>query len=287
MKLNWDQIEQIIRNALQEDLGTQGDLTTHFAVADDIMGKAHFIAKQDLVLAGLPLVERVFENVDPGLVFEGFYHDGDVIQSGAAIAEVFGDLRSILTAERTALNFLQRMSGIATLTRQFADAVQSTGTILLDTRKTTPQLRALEKYSVRMGGGQNHRFGLYDMILIKDNHIEAAGGLGEAVSRCLDALDNMQLNIGIEVEVQTLEQLKEVLEYPVQQVMLDNMDLETMKEAIRLADGKVKVEASGNVSLETVRMIAETGVDYISVGALTHSAKAADISLNVLRKDGA
>jgi len=284
MKLNWDQIEQIIQNALQEDLGTQGDLTTHFALSDDIIGKAHFLAKQDLILAGLPVAERVFQRVDSGLVFDGFHHDGDAIQSGTAIAEVFGDLRSILTAERTALNFLQRLSGIATLTRQYVDAVQGTDTIILDTRKTTPQLRSLEKYAVRMGGGQNHRSGLYDMILIKDNHIEAAGGVGEALSRCKNALDQMQLNIPVEVEVQTIGQLKEALDYSVQQIMLDNMDLATIKQSVRFINGRTKVEASGNVSFDNIREIAETGVDYISAGSLTHSAKAVDISLKVLQK---
>ncbi|NQT25902.1 carboxylating nicotinate-nucleotide diphosphorylase [candidate division KSB1 bacterium] len=283
MKLNWDQIEQIIQNALQEDLGTQGDLTTHFALSDDIIGKAQFVAKEKMILGGLPVVERVFHRVDSGLVFDAFHHDGDSIDKDTIIAEIFGDLRSILTAERTALNFLQRLCGIATLTRQYVDAVKSTNTIILDTRKTTPQLRSLEKYAVRMGGGKNHRFGLFDLILIKDNHIAAAGGVEEAISRCRDALEKMQLNISIEVEVQNIDQLKEVLEHKIQQIMLDNMDLEEIQEAVKLIDGKVKVEASGNVSLSNVTKIAETGVDYISVGALTHSVKAADISLQVLQ----
>lgn len=285
MKLNWDQIDLIIQNALQEDLGAQGDLTTHFSISEDIIGKARLTARENMALAGLPVIEHVFHLMDSSLVFDAFHHDGDLVQKDVEIAEIFGDLRSILTAERTALNFLQRLSGIATLTRQYVDAVKGTDAIILDTRKTTPQLRSLEKYAVRMGGGQNHRFGLYDMILIKDNHIAASGSIASAILRCIEALDKMQLNIAIEIEVQNIDQLRRVLEYPVQRIMLDNMSIQQIKEAVTLIRGKVPVEVSGNVSLSNVREIAENGVDYISVGALTHSARAADISLQVLPEE--
>lgn len=286
MKLNRDQLDRIIENTLQEDLGTQGDLTTHFSVSENIIGKAHLIAREPMIVAGLPIAERVFQRVDSGLVFDGHVQEGQPVPESGVIAEIFGDLRSILTAERTALNFLQRLSGIATLTRSYVDRIASTNTIILDTRKTTPQLRALEKYAVRMGGGQNHRFGLYDMILIKDNHIDAAGGIEEAITRCRTSLDQMRLQIPVEIEVQTLEQLKEVLchPHPVQQIMLDNMTIEEIREAVTLIGGKIKVEASGNITLDTVRDIAATGVDYISVGALTHSVKAADISLRLFQQ---
>jgi nicotinate-nucleotide pyrophosphorylase (carboxylating) len=270
-------IGQIIRNALAEDIGS-GDVTTRGTIPASAVLRGQFLAKADGVVAGLAVVRQVFALLDPSVVVELLVNDGDTVQRGQVIATIYGPGRAILMGERVALNLLQRMSGIATLTRQYVAAVAGTQAVILDTRKTVPGLRVLDKWAVRLGGGQNHRFGLFDMALIKDNHIAAAGGITAAVTgvRISDPHHRP-----VEVEVTTLAQLAEALTLPVDRVMLDNMSLQQMTEAVRITGGRVPLEASGNVNLETVAAIAATGVDYISSGALTHSVPALDISLDV------
>jgi len=237
-----------------------------------------FLAKEAGVVAGLEIVRRGFHQVDPRTVFTPLAADGDRIEVHQIIGTVDGPGQAILTGERVALNFLQRMSGIATMTRRFVDAVAGTNAVILDTRKTVPGLRVLDKWAVRLGGGQNHRFGLYDMAMIKDNHIAAVGGIAEAVRRVREGDERGR---PIEVEVTTLEQLREALAQPIDRILLDNMNLEQMREAVQIAAGRIPLEASGNVNLDTVAAIAATGVDYISSGALTHSVRALDISLDI------
>ncbi|HDQ45926.1 MAG TPA: carboxylating nicotinate-nucleotide diphosphorylase [bacterium] len=275
------EIISLIEWALREDLGDAGDVTSRFTIPDQKEGRAWIVAKEDLVLAGLPVAQAVFQTVDPRITVQGSSRDGERIATGQTIAGIQGKLISILTAERTALNFMQRLSGIATMTAKFVQAVEGTGVKILDTRKTTPIWRPLEKYAVRKGGGLNHRQGLFDMILIKDNHIDIAGGIGPAIGKCLNARPGDKTEPAIEVETRTLDEVREALKYPIQRIMLDNLDPETMEEAVRLIGGKVEVEASGNVTLENIRRIARTGVDFISVGSLTHSAPAVDLSLRV------
>jgi len=243
----------------------------------DLVLHGRICAKAPGVVAGLPVAEAVFSRVDGSLRFMPRVEDGDTVAPGDVVAEVEGPARGMLAAERIALNFLQRLSGIATLTRAFVDAVAGTQATILDTRKTHPGYRVLEKYAVRMGGGQNHRTGLYDMILIKDNHIEAAGSITAAVERACAAYPDLL----VEVEVKNLDELHEALPLDVDRIMLDNMDLDQMRTAVQIAAGRVPLEASGNVNLERVAAIAATGVDYISVGALTHSAPALDLSMLV------
>ncbi len=273
-------VRKIIRRALEEDIHS-GDVTTSACLTGGETGVAAALAKEDLVVSGLEVFSEVFRVRDPSLEVEWFRSDGDRAPKGTVIATVHGTLAGILTAERTALNLFQRMCGIATLTRRFVEAIEGTGAAILDTRKTAPGLRILDKYSVRAGGGQNHRFGLYDGILIKDNHIESAGGITEAVRR---ARARSPLMVKIEVEVRNPDELDEALAAGADLIMLDNMTVDAMKAAVGRAKGKALLEASGNVTLESVRAIAETGVDYISSGTLTHSVKAADISLKVTRK---
>lgn len=272
-------LERIIAAALAEDIG-DGDLTTLSTIPADAQLHGVFLAKAAGIVAGLAVAREVFRQLDPAVAFTAHVADGDRIRPGQRFAEVAGPGRALLTGERTALNFLQRMSGIASATRCYVDAVGSTRAVILDTRKTVPGLRLLDKWAVRLGGGQNHRTGLYDMALIKDNHIAAVGDLREAVHR-VRSLDTR--GRPIEVEVTTLAQLEEALtlQPPVDRIMLDNMDLDTMAAAVRLAGGRVPLEASGGVNLDTVAAIARTGVDYISVGALTHSVVALDISLDI------
>jgi nicotinate-nucleotide pyrophosphorylase (carboxylating) len=272
-----DGLGKLIAKALKEDVG-HGDITTSAILSGDEGGNAHAVAKEDMVVAGIELFKEVFLSVDPDMGFHTDSHDGAAAKNGAVLAEISGTIRNILIAERVALNFLQRLCGIATLTRAYVEAVKGTGAKIIDTRKTTPCLRDLEKYAVRMGGGYNHRFGLDGGALIKDNHIRAAGGISNAV-RCIR--DTIPLTLKIEVEVQDLKEVEEALASGVDIIMLDNMKTEEMREAVSLIKGRAIVEASGNVTLHRVREIAETGVDYISVGALTHSAPAADISLNI------
>lgn len=278
----WEKIDPLIEDTLSEDLGNAGDLTTDCIIPKGLIGRGEFIVQEEGIVAGIPVVQRVFSNVDKKLSCSFCKEDGMKVYPNVVIGYVDGKLRSILRGERTALNFLQRLSGIATLTARFVNAIQDTGVKVLDTRKTTPQLRFLEKYAVRQGGGENHRFGLYDMVLIKDNHIDSSGGITPAVKQCLHCLQKMNKDVRIEVETRTLEEVREALKLPVHRIMLDNMDVETMQNAVIEVGGMKEIEASGNISLEKIRAVAETGVDFISVGALTHSARALNISLRIV-----
>jgi len=272
-------VEAVMR-ALAEDVG-QGDVTSLWTIPAQARAEGCFLSKAEGIVAGLAVVKAVFAALDPELAFEATVQDGQPIHQGQVLGWVRGYARSILTAERTALNFLQRMSGIATLTRRYVQAVRGTKAVILDTRKTAPGLRLLDKWAVRLGGAQNHRLGLYDMVLIKDNHIAAARGIAEAVGRVRERIRNQESGIKIEVEVKNLAELEEVLGLDLDRIMLDNMTLQEMQEAVRMASGSVPLEASGGVNLGTVREIAEAGVDYVSVGALTHSVQALDISLEI------
>ena len=276
-------IMPIIVRALAEDVG-DGDITTKWTVPFTKRVNAKIIAKADGVVAGLDVARWVFEAIDEAMVFKARVKDGDRVVAGDVLTEVSGSARGLLTGERVALNFLQRMSGIATMTAQFVAAVQGTKAQILDTRKTAPGLRVLDKYAVATGGGANHRAGLYDMVLIKENHIEAADGIGPALLAVWKGMDFEGRDVRVEVEVETLSELDEVLVLGADRVMLDNMSLNDMREAVqrvrRLKGKKPELEASGNVSLKGVRAIAETGVDFISIGALTHSVNALDISMS-------
>ncbi|MBT1074633.1 carboxylating nicotinate-nucleotide diphosphorylase [Geobacter grbiciae] len=268
-------IDKIIENALMEDIHT-GDITTLAVVPGSCPARARLIAKEPLILAGIDVAARVFTFLDASVRFEARHGDGARLAAGDLIAELAGDSALLLQGERVALNLLQRMCGTATLTARYVEAVAGTRARIVDTRKTTPGLRVLEKYAVRVGGGINHRTGLYDGVLIKENHIAAAGGISRAVSRARSYIPH---TLKIEVETETIAEVTESLEAGADIIMLDNMDLPTMAEAVVLIGGRALVEASGGVNLETVRGIAETGVDIISVGALTHSARAMDISM--------
>ena len=280
--LDFPRLAALIDEALAEDLGGHGDLSSDGAVPDSTLGQAALVAKESGVLAGLPVAQAVFHHVDRHLEVDWRLRDGDGVQAGDVVGHVRGRLQTLLTAERTALNFVQRLSGIATVTAQYVKAVQGTGAVVLDTRKTTPAFRVLEKYAVRMGGGTNHRFGLFDMVMIKDNHIDAAGGIGPAVEGVRSMLAARGLSVPIEVETRNLDEVAQALAQSVDRIMLDNMSLEMMGEAVGLVAGRVPLEASGNVTLERIRAIAETGVNFISVGALTHSVKALDLSLRIV-----
>jgi nicotinate-nucleotide pyrophosphorylase (carboxylating) len=269
-------IRTLVRQALAEDLGS-GDVTSRLVVPPHQTAMARVVARGPGVLSGIDVCRQVFATVDRTVRFQSRLGDGAAFRRGAVLAEVSGRARSLLAAERTALNFLQRLSGIATLTRRYVEAVRGTGAVILDTRKTTPGWRVLEKYAVRCGGGANHRMGLYDMVLIKDNHIAAVGSITEAL-RC--SLGRTRLEI--EVEVQNLAQVRTALSSGVKRILLDNMTLAQLAAAVRLCQGRALTEASGGVTLERVRSIARTGVDFISVGALTHSAPAADIAFDFL-----
>ncbi|HEY8203318.1 MAG TPA: carboxylating nicotinate-nucleotide diphosphorylase [Pyrinomonadaceae bacterium] len=270
------EIRATIERALAEDIDS-GDVTTDSIVPETATLDAKIVAKSAGVVAGLAVAETAFLLLDQQVVSSSVVADGDQIQAGQVLAEINGPARAILTAERTALNFVGRMSGIATLTRQFVDEARGTRAKILDTRKTAPNLRPFDKEAVRLGGGENHRLGLFDMILIKDNHIDFAGSITEAVRRARALASGLE----VEVEARTLRDVTECLDLAVGWIMLDNMPLDEMREAVRLAHGRAKVEASGNITLANVRSIAETGVDYISVGALTHSVRALDVSLMV------
>jgi nicotinate-nucleotide pyrophosphorylase (carboxylating) len=272
-----ERIRQIIRAALEEDIGS-GDVTTDAALTGEETGRARALVKQDTVIAGGEVFREVFLTHDPALEVVLFRRDGETAQAGEVVAEVSGRLKSILTAERVALNLFQRMCGIAAQTRRYAEETKGTKAKILDTRKTMPGLRILDKYAVTVGGGCNHRIGLYDGILIKDNHISAAGGITAAVRR---VTGHAPLLVRVEVEVKNLEEVREALSAGAHVIMLDNMGREDMKKAVDLIAGRALVEASGNVTLERVREIAQTGVDFISTGAVTHSVAAADISLQV------
>ena len=263
----------IIR-ALEEDIGP-GDVTTNTIVPADASLRGRIIAKQDGVVAGLEIAKQVMLALSQQVTFVAEVQDGSKVTRGTVLANLDGSARALLTGERTALNFLGRMSGIATLTRKFVDAVSGTNAIILDTRKTAPGLRITDKLAVRLGGGQNHRTGLFDMVLIKDNHIDFAGSITAAVQR----VRNSGTTLEIEVETRSLDNVREALALGVERILLDNMSAETMREAVAICDGRAKLEASGNVTLDTVLEVARTGVDYISVGALTHSPQVFDVSL--------
>jgi len=282
VEMGWKRkAEELVDHALAEDWAW-GDVTTQALIPDDTEGKASFIAKAEGILAGIEVVHLVFARVDPSLGFRALLHDGDKLQRGTGIAMVEGKVASILRGERVALNFLQRLSGIATETSRYVEAVRGTKVRIVDTRKTTPGLRFLEKYAVRAGGGQNHRVHLGDGILIKDNHLAALRARGLDMKVAIDlARKNAPHTLKIEVEVTTVEEAGEAVTAGADIVMLDNMSVEEMRRAVKSVGGRVLIEASGGVTLENVRSVAETGVDLISVGALTHSVKALDISLEM------
>jgi nicotinate-nucleotide pyrophosphorylase (carboxylating) len=272
-------ISDYIKRALEEDIGP-GDVTTNTIVPADASLRGRVIAKQNGVVAGLDVARDVMLALNDRVAFTAKVADGSRVTRKTVLAEVEGLARALLTAERTALNFLGRMSGIATLTRQFVDAVSTTKAVILDTRKTAPGLRLTDKLAVRLGGGQNHRTGLFDMVLIKDNHIDFAGSIAAAVERVRAS----QTKLEIEVETRSLDDVREALRLGVQRILLDNMSLEMMREAVAICEGRAKLEASGNVTLANVLEVAETGVDYISVGALTHSPPVFDVSLELATK---
>jgi nicotinate-nucleotide pyrophosphorylase (carboxylating) len=269
-------VARAVTAALEEDLGQAGDITTDAIIPETSTAEAEIVARKPGVVAGQELAAASFLALDPETDFAIEVADGGKVATATRIARVRGKARALLTAERTALNFLGHLSGIATLTATYVEAVAGTKATIVCTRKTTPGLRALEKYAVRAGGGSNHRFGLYDAVLVKDNHIAAAGGLAAALERLRVRRGHM---VKVEVEVDTLDQLEEALRFPIDVVLLDNMDAATLKQAVAMVDGRVLTEASGGVNLETVRRIAESGVDLISVGALTHSAPRLDLAL--------
>jgi nicotinate-nucleotide pyrophosphorylase (carboxylating) len=275
MAVATDTLERIVHAALAEDIGA-GDVTTEATVAADVSGTAALVVKEPGIVCGLRVAELTFRALDPEIGFEAFAQDGDAVEGPAVVARVSGSLRAILTGERVALNFLGRLSGIATLTRQYVDAIAGTGATVLDTRKTTPGLRALEKHAVAAGGGRNHRFGLDDAVLVKDNHLRAAGSISEAVDLVRRASD-----LPVEVECDTLDQVGEALEAGADAILLDNMTPHELHQAVLLVGGRARLEASGGVTLDTIRAVADTGVDEISVGALTHSAPSLDVSLEL------
>ena len=270
-------IYEAIQRALAEDIGP-GDATSNSIIPAEAIMHGQIIAKENGIIAGLDVAQAVFAEFDPTVTFTVKVAEGERVENRQVLATLFGSARSLLTGERTALDFLGRMSGIATLTRTFVDAVSGTKAVILDTRKTAPGLRMVDKLSVKRGGGQNHRIGLYDMILIKDNHIDFAGSVEEAVRRARAAHSGLE----IEVEARTLEHVETALKLRVERILLDNMTVEMMAEAVKITNGQAKLEASGNVNLNTVRKIAESGVDYISIGALTHSARVFDVSLDYI-----
>ncbi len=270
-------LKETIRLAILEDIG-HGDITSLLIIPEDSKAKAQIMAKEDFILAGMPFAREVFNAVDPDVVINEFFHDGSHVKKGDIIVEISGSSRSLLAGERVSLNILQRISGIATMTKAYVEKVSGLPVEIADTRKTTPGMRFMEKYGVRMGGGVNHRFGLYDGVLIKDNHIKVAGGVKKSVELAKKAHHLLK----IEVEVKSLDELKEALNAGADVIMLDNMSIPDMKEAVKIARGKALLEASGNVNLENIRSIAETGVDIISIGALTHSVMAVDISMKTV-----
>lgn len=272
---NNPQVEQIITLALNEDIGT-GDITTLSTIPADKTALGRFVAKEDMILCGIDLAAHIFARVDPSIELKANFKDGDAVKKGDVIATVSGNAQNVLTGERTALNFMQRLTGIATRTHASVAEVAGTNAKITDTRKTTPGLRVLEKYAVRVGGGTNHRFNLADGVLIKDNHIAVSGGIKNAVKNARAVIPH---TLKIEVEVETKEQLAEALDAGADIIMLDNMSYDLMRECVGLVAGRALVEASGNMGEKNLREVAETGVDIISIGALTHTVKAADISL--------
>jgi len=275
-------IPEIVKHALLEDIGS-GDHSSLASVPEEAKGKMKLLAKANGMIAGIEVAKEVLKQVDPSISMQCFKNDGDEITFGEVVFELEGPARSMLTAERTLLNFMQRLSGIATVSKQYADAVQGTKTKILDTRKTTPTLRELEKYAVKIGGSENHRFGLFDMIMLKDNHIDFAGGIEKAIDHTCEYLKKTGLNLKIEIETRTLEEVKRVVKHgKIDRIMLDNFTPEKIKEALKWIAGKYETEASGGITLENIREYAQTGVDYISIGALTHHIKSLDLSLKFI-----
>lgn len=268
--------KEFVARVLAEDLGSGGDVTSKATVAADARFSAEMNCRQAIVVAGLDLAAEFFRVLDPAVEIEPLIKDGDRVEHGTTLVRLAGNARAMLAAERSALNALQHLSGVATLTRRYVDAIEGTGAILLDTRKTIPGLRALEKYAARMGGAENHRMRLDDGMLIKDNHIAVCGGIAEAVRRAKAA----DTGLPVQVEVDRIDQIDAALAAGADRLLLDNMDVPTLREAVRIVGGRVPLEASGGVTLETIRFIAETGVDYISVGRITQSAPAVDIGLD-------
>jgi len=272
-------LQEIIKNALQEDIGT-GDHSSLASIPETAQGKMKLLAKENGIIAGIEVAKEVLRQIDSSISMKCFKNDGDKIIVGDIVFELEGSAHNMLTAERTLLNFMQRMSGIATISKQYADAVKGTKAKILDTRKTTPNLREFEKYAVKIGGAENHRFGLYDMIMLKDNHIDFAGGIEKAIDDTHEYLKKNALNLKIEIETRTLDEVKRVVKHgKIDRIMLDNFTPEKIKEALTWIDGKYETEASGGITLKNIREYAETGVDYISIGALTHHIKSLDLSL--------
>lgn len=270
--------DQLIELAFSEDIG-DGDHTTLCCIPEDAMGKSHLLVKEEGILAGVDIARKVFEKFDPSLQMEVMIHDGKHVKPGDIAFVVTGKVRSLLQTERLMLNIMQRMSGIATMTNRYVKRVEGTGTRILDTRKTTPGMRMLEKQAVKIGGGVNHRIGLFDMILLKDNHVDFAGGIVNAIERCHKYLQDKNLDLKIEIEVRNFEELQQVLSHGgVDRVMLDNFTPADTRKAVELIDHRFEVESSGGITYETIRSYAEQGVDFISVGALTHSVKGLDLS---------
>lgn len=273
------QIEKLIEMALAEDIGS-GDITSQAIIDKDKKVKAEIIVKENGIIAGLPLAEIIFHVLDKSIKFKSLVKDGQKVKKGTKVADIYGNARNILAGERLALNFLQRMSGIATETAKYVEQIKGTKAQILDTRKTMPLWRGADKYAVLAGGGVNHRMGLFDAILIKDNHIAIAGGINEALERCQGVKAS---SVSIEVEVKNIKEVKEAISAGAKRVLLDNMNIKSIKEAVKLCKkAKVMTEASGGVNLSNVKAIAKTGVDFISVGALTHSVKALDVSLEII-----
>jgi nicotinate-nucleotide pyrophosphorylase (carboxylating) len=280
MKIPKSQITYFVKNALAEDIGS-GDITTNVIVPERTLARGAIVLEEDAVIAGLEIAEEVFKQLDKNVRFSAVYKDGARVLKGKVVAEISGKARALLTGERTALNILQRLSGIATLTNSFVRAVKGTDAKIVDTRKTTPNLRIFEKYAVLMGGGHNHRFGLYDAVLIKDNHISIAGGIKKAVAM---ARQNIPHTMKIEAEAKSLKEVKDAITAGADIIMLDNMSVAMMKKAVAMINKKTVVEASGNVNLKNVRDIALTGVDIISIGALTHSYKSISMSMEIEKR---
>ncbi len=276
-------IEEIVKRTLIEDIGS-GDHSSLACINKSILGKMKLLVKEDGVLAGISVAKVVIHQVDPAIKMTQFFNDGDLIKVGDVVFELQGPAQSMLTAERSLLNFMQRMSGIATNTRKYVDAVKGTNTKILDTRKTTPGLRVFEKYAVTVGGAVNHRFGLFDMIMLKDNHIDFAGGIEKAIDTTHEYLKNNNLDLKIEIETRNLDEVKRVVEHGgVNRIMLDNFSPELIQDALKMINGKYETEASGGITLENIKGYAQSGVDFISVGALTHHIKSLDLSLKFVK----
>jgi len=276
-------IDEIIVKALREDIG-EGDHTSLSTIPATALGKARLLVKENGVLAGVDIARKVFFHTDDRIVMQQFIEDGTFVKKGDIVFEVSGPSIALLTAERTALNFMQRMSGIATQTRMMVDAIEGLPTRILDTRKTTPLLREFEKMAVRLGGGFNHRFGLYDMILIKDNHVDFAGGIAKAISACHEYMHHKGLHLNIEIETRNLDEVSQVLEHGgINRIMLDNFSFDMLRQAVTMIGGKYETEASGGITLKTIREYAACGVDFISVGSLTHHISSLDLSLKAVK----